>query len=578
MGVWYVCRNDARAPERLKQATEQIRRHGHPEPRSLTTPHFVGLHAGHVHAGLPTFVQVGDDFVAIAGTLFYRGEAGEQAMKLLLADYAPPFDRWSDMLGHFAALIYKRGKLYVMTDWSASFHVYQSADKSVVSTSFLSTARSLDKLTFNTQAVYEFVFAETPMGDDTVFAEISRPSRTQELELGGEVRVHTSPRAITVDPSPESEDHLLERIASALRQAFAIPAKHYADNIQCPLSGGFDSRLVLSLLWDQGVKPSVYVYGGKNDEDVVVAKHIAAKEGFDLEVFEKGAFRQIEPDQFPEIAEMNFHEMDGTPITGGMFDAGGNSHARHNRARGGALAVSGAAGEIFRNYFYLADRPFASRAVVDAFYAMFDPADCTSEFDEGSYLERLDRKLQVALGVGQEKMSRLEVERAYPLFRCPAGFGREISMVGRFGAYFVPFCEHALTSQAANIPVRLRTHGLFQSRLLAHINRRVAAYPSAYGHAFTEMPSARHRLSEAVSLYRPPWLRRYSFRIKRRIERERESLPRLLTPPFLGKVIDLSFPAMSKFFNMNRLSDPRQYASVATLEYLANHFADRIKG
>lgn len=577
MGVWYICRNDDRSPGRIAQAQAQFRRHGHPPSHAVATPHFKGIVAGHIYEGLPTFLQSGQDFVAVAGTMFYRGEAGEAALKLLLADYEPPFDRWRDLLGHFAALVFKRGRLFLFTDWSASFHVYQSADRDVFSTSFLSAAGSLARLSFNPHAVYEFVFFGMPMGTDAIFNEISRPACTHELELGETVRVHESLRRLSIVESGETLDDMVDRVAVNLRRAFSIPVRHYRDNIQCPLSGGFDSRLVLSLLLDQGSKPHIYVYGKETDDDVAIAKHIAAEEGFALEVFEKASFKRVAPDEFAEIVERNFHEMDGTPMGGGMFDSGGNSRARHDRARGGGLAVSGAAGEIFRNYFYLRDHPARTRAVVDAFYALFDPADCTGLFDGEGFLERVDRKLQVALGVGAERRNRLEIESAYPLFRCPSAFGREMSMVGRFGAYFVPFCEYAVTREAANIPVRWRTHGVFQSRLLERISPRLAAYPSAYGHSFTAPPGWRHRLADALSLYRPPWLRRHSFRMKRTLMRAENPRRGLLAPEFLGKVIDPSFPAMRKFFDLSRPIHPEQFRSIATLEYLARHTAARLR-
>ncbi|MCE9523511.1 MAG: hypothetical protein K8S25_13895 [Alphaproteobacteria bacterium] len=578
MGAWYVCRDDARADARLAQATAQFLRHGHAAPRTLATAHHKVLHTGHIHAGLPTFAQVGEDFAAIAGTFFYRGEAGDLALKLLLADFEPPFNRWSDVLGHFAALVYKRGRLFAFTDWSASFHMYYTADRSVVSTSFLSTAASLSSLSFNPQSVYEFVFAGTPLGNDTVFAEISRPARTQQLELGEHVTVHELPHDLVVHETSEPVEDMIARIAANLRTSFAVPAKHYGNNIQCPLSGGFDSRLVLSLLLDTGVRPSLYVYGGPDDIDVRIASHIAKQEGFDIETFEKGAFRKVEPDEFPAIAEKNFHEMDGTPMDGGMFDSGGNSHGRNRRATGGALAVSGAAGEIYRNYFYLADRPFSTRDVIDAFYAIFDPSDCTAVFDENEYLSRLNVKLQAALGAGSERQKRLDIERAYPLFRCPAAFGREISMVGRFGAYFVPFCDYAMTREAANIPVKWRTHGVFQSMLLEHINPRLAAYQSAYGHSFTQRPTVNHRLADAMSLYRPPWLRRYGYRMKRKLARAQDPRIGFMAPRYLDRTLDSSFPAMSRFFNMTHMQEPGFFRAVATLEYLAQHFSDRLKG
>ena len=578
MGVWYFCRNDARAQARIAQAVEQFRRHGHPPVRHVTAAHFAGLVADRICPGLPTFWRQGDDFIAIAGTLFYKGEAGEAALRLLLADYEPPFARWDDLLGHFAAAVFKRGRLFLFTDWSGSFHLYQSDDRSVFSTSFLSTARSLNALHFNPQAVYEFVFHGTPLGNDTVFSEITRPDRGEEIELDAEVRVRRSRHELPIAQTAEPVDRQIERIAAGLRGAFSVPVRHYANNIQCPLSGGFDSRLVLAVLLDLGMRPQLYVYGRPEDDDVRIATHIAKQEGFAIEVFHKASFRTLTPDEFPEVVEHNFHEMDGTPMDGGMFDAGGNAQARRNRASGGALAVSGAAGEIFRNYFFLPDRPLRTRAVVDAFYAGFDPSFCSAAFDENAFLARIDQKLQAALGVGSERRKRLEIESAYPLFRCPPAFGREISMVGRFGAYFVPFCESVVQRQAANIPLKWRTHGVFQSRLLAHVNPRLAAYPSAYGHSFIEPPSLRHRLSDAISLYRPPSLRRYGYRTKQMLLRPRDARTGFFADDYLRRVIDPSLPAMSKFFKIARLSTSGFFGGAATLEYLAAHLADRLKG
>lgn len=577
MGIWYLCRNDPRAEGRLALARAQIVRHGHAAPTEFGKRAWRGLWAGHIHSGLTTSARDGEDYILVAGTLYYRGEAGEGALRQILRDYTPPFRGWNDVLGHFAAVLYKGGRFFLVTDWFGNFCLYQTEDRSVFSTSLLATARSCPRLSFDPQGLYEFVFTGAPMGTASVFNEISRPDRSEELELSpdGRVLVHTAPRSFPAVQSREGMPDMLNRLSGKLRVLFDAAVRPYGDNIQCPLSGGFDSRLVLALLQDRGVRPHVYVYGKRGNADVEIASHIAKAEGFALDRFEKASVR-IEPDAFPAIAEKNFHEMDGTPMDGGMFDGGGNSQGRHARAKGGALAVSGAAGEIFRNYFYLADRPMRAEAVIDTFYSAFDPASCTEIFDERLYRRRLTEKLHRALGVGDEVISRLDVERAYPMFRSPHAFGREISMVGHFGAYFLPFCEPTLVRETVGIPVKWRTHGVLQSALIAHISPRLAAYPSAYGHSFVEPPSFRHRLADAISLYRPPWLRRYSFRFNQRYRPQPPRDGGYLADAYLSSVIDLSFPYMSRYFAMPRITSHLHYGTIATLEYLAQHFSDRL--
>ncbi|MCH8684234.1 hypothetical protein [Pedomonas mirosovicensis] len=477
--------------------------------------------------------------------------------------------------GHFALLACKGGRLFILNDYFGAFHVYATPGHEVVATSFLAAAESLPRVSFDRQGLYEFVFNATPLGESTVLAEITKLSPFEQLELGEAVTVHAVRKGLDARFDPLAAD--VKQQADRLRSLFTGPLKTFGDNIQCPLSGGFDSRLVLALLLDAGVKPHVYVYGSDGDEDVSVATAIGKAEGFDVEVFNKAAYAKVDPDRFAEIVEHNFHEMDGVPIDGGLFDNGGNSVARHNRAKEGALAVSGAAGEIFRNYFYLRDRPFHSRDILYAFYSGFDPEDCTDAFDEAAYFNAMDAKLRRALGNASGTLTRAEVESAYPLFRCPPFFGREISMVGRFGAYFMPFFEYQMVRETIHLPVAARNHGAFQSQLLATIHPRLAGYMSAYGHSFLEAASLKHRLSEAVSLYRPPWLRRYGWRMKQAIKGRPALQPTgFMAPEYLGRVIDLTFPAMRRYFRMDRLADATLYRRIATLEHLAGKLGSRL--
>ena len=46
----------------------------------------------------------------------------------------------------------------------------------------------------------------------------------------------------------------------------------------------------------------------------------------------------------------------------------------------------------------------------------------------------------------------------------------------------------------------------------------------------------------------------------------------LLSPIFLGRVVDLHFPHMRRFFRVANVQDSALYRRIATLEYLAQHF------
>ena len=80
----------------------------------------------------------------------------------------------------------------------------------------------------------------------------------------------------------------------------------------------------MALLRERGVRPHVYVYGRPGMEDVEIARAVGVAEGFEVELFQKAAWREIGPEDYAEQVERNFHETDALVTDGGLFDNGGN--------------------------------------------------------------------------------------------------------------------------------------------------------------------------------------------------------------------------------------------------------------
>jgi asparagine synthase (glutamine-hydrolysing) len=576
VGGFYLCQRteDADADAaRIAEAALQFRAHGFTTFSALGTASHTGFHAGPIHGGIDTFHRDGEDFIAAAGSLVHDDKLGAPALAALLRDFAFPFADWDRTTGQFAALVHKAGRTYLLNDFFGAFQVFHDPDWKVVSTSFLAAAKSLDRLTFDAQGVYEFAFNVFPTGDDSVISELKRLGPDRQVELGASPLVVSVDKALPAHTSRTPVTERIERQTMRLRQTTRIYADHFGDRIQCPLSGGLDSRLALALLRDAGCRPGVYVYGRAGDGDVEVARHIADGEGFALEVFEKAAFRKITPDDFAAIVQQNFHETDALVTDGGLFDNGGNAFARHRRQENGTLAVSGGCGEVFRNFFYLPDLPMSARAVVRAFFARYTASDTTSAFDPQRFIDTLEAKALKTLAIDcpAGRLPRTLIEQLYPRMRCRAFFGRELSIVGRQGAYYMPFFDHTVVAEALQLPMSLKNAGQFEARLLAHIDPALAGYMSDYGYAFDSPPTIAQHVKEIGTRVRPSWLRQRSYAVRRRLGQVSDEHGGLLTPAFLGRVIDLHFPHMSQFFRMENIADSGLYRRIATLEYLAQH-------
>lgn len=562
----------------LAQARAQFGRHGFTRFNEIEAGRFRGFHAEPAHGGPDSFLRRGKDFVAVAGTLAYDGLIGAPALARLLDEFRFPFTDWDRLAGEFILLVHRAGESFLITDFFAAFHLYHDDADTLFSTSFLAAAACFERVDFDPQGVYEFAFNVFPTGNDSVLKQLKRLGPRTQLQLSPAVKRISVTKKLPAESSDMRLEERIERSAAQLRSVFRPFVESYGNRIQTPLSGGLDSRLALALLRDAGVQPHVYVYGPPGSSDVAVARTIAEGEGFELEVFNKAAAAQVSPDDFAELVDRQFHETDALVTDGSLFDNGGNAIARHRRQEGGQLAVSGGCGEVFRNFFFLPDKPLSLRQLVSAFFARFTRADVAPGFDARQFLTNLEDKALAALSEDDatKPLPRTLIEQLYPRMRCRAFFGREISLVGRHGAYLMPFYDHRVVAGALELPLDLKNAGIFEAKLLAHIDPRLAGYMSGYGYAFDDEPTVSQRMSELGTRVRPTWMRRRSYALRRRLGPMEDEHGGLLTPAYLGRVIDLHFPHMQRFFRPQNIRDTGLYRRVAALEYLAQHLEDRL--
>jgi asparagine synthase (glutamine-hydrolysing) len=333
------------------------------------------------------------------------------------------------------------------------------------------------------------------------------------------------------------------------------------------LSGGYDSRLTLALLLEQGLRPRIHVYGRDDDPDVGVAKRIAEAEGFALEHVDKSRFPVIEPDAFPDLVERNFLAFHGHPADG-IFENGSDLATRMERCSSGELMLNGGGGEIFRNFFYLSDRRLSVRQFLWTFYSRFDPRVsrfCTPAFDEDGYYRALGDKLRRTLGIDGDRLSRLVIERIFPEFRCRYWMGKNNSANNRLGPALTPFIDANVVTDALNLPLSLKNFGRFEGRLIGEINPALAGHETVYGHGLDRDPPWRRRLKDLATYIRPPLLRRFSYRLQHRRSVAR---PFWLSEEYLRRSMDASFPCMRRFVRPERVFDNDQYNRLCTLEYL----------
>ena len=581
-GLFLVRTDDAVFAEHaLAAARAQFERHGFSSLTERTLPGWHLIHAPPILGGPPSLLIDGTDFVAVAGTVCFDGKIGADGLAALLAHAALPHPDWSRLSGQFVALISRQGRTFLLTDFFGAFQIFHDEAMRLFSTTLLAAAQALPRLRFDAQSVYEFAFNVVPIGNDSVFEELALlgPEHVAELTEQGCILhpiakpLPTRPVAMKLADRLEAHRH---RLGAVMRHHVA----HFGDQVQCALSGGLDSRLVMAALRAEGCRPHLFVYGPADSADVRIARQIAAAEGYPIDWRDKEA-DPIEPEDFPAQVERNFQRYDALPNFGELFENGANGAALDARHAGGALSASGGCGEIYRNFFFLPDGPATTASVARSFFARFIRQDVTDGFDERHFLGTIDRKIRTALALPLEEKGRVpraHLEQIYPRVRCRALFGREISIEARHGAYLMPFLDHQVVAEALTLPMALKHAGRFEALLLQAIDPALAGHDSAYGHDFARAPSVRHRFDEWSTRIRPAWVRQKSYALQRRLRPMADEHGGIFDPDYMGRVIDLDFPAMRRYFRMENIRDQSVWRRIACLEYLAGHLGSRLVG
>jgi hypothetical protein len=514
-------------------------------------------------------------FVLVCGTCISDSGTGVVAAAMSSGCAKRPVSE-DAVMGHYALVIRRDGRTEIRLDKFGGYHLFYNLDTGIVSTSFYAMCSVLGGLTLSQQSACEYVFNGVVSGNETLFDEVAL------APIGARIRVGPTGLEILRPKLPvirrfttATRAETLDRSTTLLDRYFGAVARSFGDRIGCALSGGYDSRLMLACLRRHGVRPRVFVYGGTADRDVSLASEIARREGFPIAVIDKSDRPIIVPEEFADAARRNFLAQDGYGW-GGIFHNGAEIEESARRVQGNTIAFNGGGGEIFRNFFYLPDREYTIRELLWSFYSQFDPASCTKIFDSDSYYLGLETKIMCVLGGGERCLPRPTVEWLYHSFRCRSWDGKVDSIAARYGLTAMPYLERATTEHASALPLRWKDHGAYEAELIRRADRRLAAYPSNYGHDFSRAPPLSRRLADYGTYLRPPWLRRYAYRL-RHLRRNAGDWPGYLAQPYRNAVLPGEPTQMRRLFRLDRVADPDQLARILSLEYALRQFGSRVK-
>jgi hypothetical protein len=503
-----------------------------------------------------------DEFILSTGTLVYRNNAGNRALRDLFFDFDPSGEFFNELRGQYCVFVYKNNALYAFNDYFGVYHVFTNAEGSVVSNSFLAVVRSLDSKTISKQALYEYLFEGTSYADETYVNGVNLLDAFNVHELWP-VPHQTEKKYTKIEVVAGGVDDLLDAVLANLTDYFFALKTCFGGSVCTALSGGFDSRLILALLMKVGVEPFVYVYGGERSGDVRVSKTIGRGEGIQIHHDTKHV-RALDIDRFLETVRLEYFYGDGHGPNGALTD-GAEMSARTMRTNVARLQLNGGGGEIFRNFWKIADRALTVADFLKSKYDHLEGNWFTSEYDGRKYLEVLGEKVKQMLRVDKECLSRREIEMLYVYMRVKYWMGYNTSIQNYRTFALIPLTEPIFAFPSFQIPFDWKDMGRFEAELIRRLNHRLAAYPSIYGYNFAGKLSLSAIVKNSLAVNTPMSLRPY-------LRKFRDNLVHQAVKPFyvqqryLNSLLGPKDRQSREFVNVDILRDPRMISRAYTVD------------
>lgn len=508
--------------------------------------------------------ESGERFAVCVGVVGYRGLQGQQALKEIAQTFVGPDSlSMEDFYGNFQLVVCQGTDCWLIGDRLGLIQLFSSHDNHLLSTSWLACLELTGAPSINRIGAQDYVLNGASHSHNSVVQQIELVTAGFQLNLLTNQAYQPSISDFVEEPPFGSPHEALEAITATLRSRTHEYLANDPQGIASAVSGGFDSRLVLAMLLEAGIEPSLFVYGKSGDEDVEIAAQIAKAIDMPVDHIDKGV-HDAGVQSLDDLAiTENCRFFDGTPIDG-LFDPGSDRATRLKHAKSGQLQLNGGGGEIFRNFFYLRDRSYSATELVSTFYHPFCKDVFLSEQDYKAYVSAMAAGIATAVGGESRRLDRRRVEAVYPLYRVRFWTSRTNSIVARYGRYYTPLVDPVLVAQALRVPLAWKQFGAFESALISMLNPLLGQLQLGYGFSPANGPNRSTRSRMWLEQSRSPTIRRLTPRIKRTLTRLSRHPQQVAEDEFGLEVMAL--------LRCENLQSEVQKRRAKSLQHLISHF------
>lgn len=245
--------------------------------------------------------RINNAFIVAVGSIIYKDNSSEQALKMILEDFLCTNDLGAirrSIIGNYVILIRSVNKFIIFNDSSnlTPLYYYCKFDSIYVCSDLFDLAQTIVKtnaLSVNEANLLQRVFVNGVLGTSTIFNEIKKLLGHEYIDIDIDTEsfniMELPVRAIGL--SSHSLDFNVRTYFNALKSHVSSVVKQYR-RVGIFMTGGLDSRVVLSAFLNAGIKP-ILLHGvgnsaitNTNTEDLIIVKSLAEKYNLELLVMD----------------------------------------------------------------------------------------------------------------------------------------------------------------------------------------------------------------------------------------------------------------------------------------------------
>ena len=417
----------------------------------------------------------GNDFIANIGIFIYKNRINLEALKLFLNDLR----NGSDLVelanatkGFYCLFLFFDNRFYMITDKNGIYPIYiYKTDKIFeISSSFLALAK-LNNVTLHKQGIAEYLCTGVTF-HKTIVTEINLLDAGTVYEIRGN-GLHKNRYYRGLENISFNKYRNLKETSKIIKNILFSNLKFVQslNNVGMNLTGGFDTRLLASILLNQNIDFECEVIDSGSSNDVAIAQEIASKNNLKL---------QIRTDH--EIYEKNLTYERRYYLFDGVQDSYLRTRFSPNKTYG--IFIGGSAGgEEFGPYKYSFEhlnRKFnAKEFILEQFpYSSLIRRDF---YSEEQYVENLTKFINqkiAAFNNDNARDIRDYLGVLYLMIYC--GFITSVENI--LTKEYFPYLEANFIKTMLEVSPKLKFSFKLQRKIMKEVDPKLAAINSTHGY------------------------------------------------------------------------------------------------